>query len=101
MYFVFIFFFIIFSLRIIFRKKNSSRLAPMEANILFGLGFSPKDIANSGREVLMKTNRSAPKKKHQSCEWCLLLFVIASDSAAISQSCSTCALLMILLCSSQ
>jgi hypothetical protein len=34
----------------------------MAANILFELGFSPKDMAYSGREVVMKTNPSAPKK---------------------------------------
>jgi len=34
----------------------------MSANILFGLGFSPKDMAYSGREVVMKNNRFAPKK---------------------------------------
>jgi hypothetical protein len=32
------------------------------ANILFGLAFSPKDIAYSGREVIMKNNGFAPKK---------------------------------------
>jgi hypothetical protein len=34
----------------------------MAANILFRLGFSPKDIAYSGREVVMKTHRFASKK---------------------------------------
>jgi len=34
----------------------------MEASILFGLEFSPKDTAYSGREVVLKTHRFAPKK---------------------------------------
>jgi hypothetical protein len=34
----------------------------MAANILFWLGFSQKDIAYSGREVVIKTHRIAPKK---------------------------------------
>jgi hypothetical protein len=34
----------------------------MEASILFGLGFSPKDTAYSGREVVMKKSGFAPKK---------------------------------------
>jgi hypothetical protein len=35
----------------------------MGANILFWLGFSLKDIADSGSEVDEKTNTSAPKNK--------------------------------------
>lgn len=33
----------------------------------FGLGFSPKDIADSGSEVDVKPNNSAPKKKTAKC----------------------------------
>jgi hypothetical protein len=48
---------------------------PDARQYLFGLELIPKDIAYSGREVVMKNNSFAPKKKHQSLDWCLLLFI--------------------------
>lgn len=46
--------------------------SPDESQYPFGLGFSPKDMGYSGREVVLEKGRSAPKKKHQPFDQCFV-----------------------------
>ncbi len=53
-------------------RKTKVLSSPDGSKYPFGLVFSPKDMAYSGREVVMKNNRFAPKKKHQSFDRCCI-----------------------------
>ena len=67
---------------IVIRMINFS-LAPMAASILFGLGFSPKDTAYSGRKVVMKNYGFAPKKNTNISTDVFKLFKIILDQSTV------------------